>query len=134
MLSAATAENDTASRTAQRRTSMRLITLAIQMVFRALRTSSRVIMLNRLPWKPKSTPHCQSLTDFQWSFREQRQTCHAGALTEPLGRASKTGIYSIRIQMRDGARRHASGVLVLLDGRILAGHNRCSGSGDFGSR
>jgi hypothetical protein len=31
------------------------------------------------------------------------------------------GLYSISIQMRDGARGHATGVLVLSDGRILGG-------------
>ena len=33
----------------------------------------------------------------------------------------KNGLYSIRIQMTDGGRGHATGVLVLLDGTIMGG-------------
>ena len=33
----------------------------------------------------------------------------------------KNGLYSISVQMRDGGRGHATGVLVLSDGRILGG-------------
>ena len=33
----------------------------------------------------------------------------------------KNGLYSISIEMRDGKRGHATGVIVLCDGRILGG-------------
>jgi hypothetical protein len=33
----------------------------------------------------------------------------------------KNGVYSISIEMRDGKRGHATGVIVLCDGRILGG-------------
>jgi hypothetical protein len=33
----------------------------------------------------------------------------------------KNGLYSIRIEMRDGKRGHATGVVILYDGRILGG-------------
>jgi hypothetical protein len=35
--------------------------------------------------------------------------------------AVKHGLYSIRIEMKDGGRGHATGVIVLLDGQILGG-------------
>ncbi len=33
----------------------------------------------------------------------------------------KNGLYSIRIEMKDGGRGHASGIIVLIDGQILGG-------------
>lgn len=33
----------------------------------------------------------------------------------------KNALYSIRIEMTDGGRGHASGVIVLLDGNIMGG-------------
>jgi hypothetical protein len=33
----------------------------------------------------------------------------------------KNGLYSISVEMKDGARGHATGVIVLLDGQILGG-------------
>jgi hypothetical protein len=33
----------------------------------------------------------------------------------------KNGLYSIRIEMKDGARGRATGVIILLDGQILGG-------------
>jgi hypothetical protein len=33
----------------------------------------------------------------------------------------KNGLYSIRIEMKDGGRGRATGVIVLLDGQILGG-------------
>jgi hypothetical protein len=33
----------------------------------------------------------------------------------------KNGLYSIRIEMKDGVRGRATGVIVLLDGQILGG-------------
>ena len=33
----------------------------------------------------------------------------------------KNGLYSIRIEMRDGKQGHATGVVILYDGRILGG-------------
>jgi hypothetical protein len=33
--------------------------------------------------------------------------------------AVKNGLYSISIEMKDGGRGHATGVIVLLDGQIL---------------
>ena len=33
----------------------------------------------------------------------------------------KNGLYSIRTEMKDGARGRATGVIVLLDGQILGG-------------
>jgi len=35
----------------------------------------------------------------------------------------KNGLYSISIEMRDGKRGHATGVIVLCDGRLLGGDN-----------
>ena len=45
----------------------------------------------------------------------------------------RNGLYSIRIEMRDGARGRATGVIVLLDGQILGGdtHFYCTGSYTF---
>jgi len=34
----------------------------------------------------------------------------------------KNGLYSIRIEMKDGGRGRATGVIVLLDGQILGGY------------
>src|ERR1700722_11473312 len=34
----------------------------------------------------------------------------------------KNGLYSIRIDMRDGKRGHATGIIILSDGRILGGY------------
>jgi hypothetical protein len=39
----------------------------------------------------------------------------------------KNGLYSIKIEMKDGARGRASGVIVLLDGKILGGDPHFSG-------
>jgi hypothetical protein len=39
--------------------------------------------------------------------------------------------YSIRIEMKDGARGRATGVIVLLDGKILGGDTHFSGSYTF---
>jgi hypothetical protein len=35
----------------------------------------------------------------------------------------KNGLYSISIEMRDGKRGHATGVIILCDGRLLGGDN-----------
>lgn len=42
-------------------------------------------------------------------------------LANPMSDQVTNGLYAITIQMKDGARGHATGVLVLLDGRILGG-------------
>jgi hypothetical protein len=43
----------------------------------------------------------------------------------------KNGLYSIRIQMTDGGRAHASGVIVLLDGNIMGGDTHFYYTGSY---
>ena len=43
----------------------------------------------------------------------------------------KNGLYSIKIEMKDGARGRATGVLVLLDGKILGGDTHFYYSGSY---
>jgi hypothetical protein len=43
----------------------------------------------------------------------------------------KNGLYSIRIEMRDGARGRATGVIVLLDGQILGGDTHFYYTGSY---
>ena len=43
----------------------------------------------------------------------------------------KNGLYSIRIQMTDGGRGHASGVIVLLDGNIMGGDTHFYYTGSY---
>jgi hypothetical protein len=43
----------------------------------------------------------------------------------------ENGLYSIRITMGDGSGAHASGVIVLLDGRILGGDSHFYYSGSY---
>jgi len=43
----------------------------------------------------------------------------------------ENGLYSIRIVMEDGSNAHASGVIVLLDGRILGGDSNFYYSGSY---
>src|SRR5207244_7987520 len=46
----------------------------------------------------------------------------------------KNGLYSIKIEMKDGARGRASGVIVLLDGQILGGDTHFYYSGSYASQ
>ena len=43
----------------------------------------------------------------------------------------KNGLYSIRIEMKDGGRGHATGVIVLLDGQILGGDSHFYYTGSY---
>src|SRR3981081_4727204 len=43
----------------------------------------------------------------------------------------KNGLYSIRIEMRDGGRGHATGVLVLFDGNIMGGDTHFYYTGSY---
>jgi T3SS negative regulator,GrlR len=43
----------------------------------------------------------------------------------------KNGLYSIRIEMTDGGRGNATGVLVLLDGKILGGDTHFYYTGSY---
>src|SRR5258706_9688827 len=43
----------------------------------------------------------------------------------------KNGLYSIKIEMKDGGRGHASGVIVLLDGQILGGDTHFYYTGSY---
>jgi hypothetical protein len=43
----------------------------------------------------------------------------------------KNGLYSIRIEMKDGGRGHATGVIVLRDGHILGGDSNFYYSGSY---
>lgn len=43
----------------------------------------------------------------------------------------KNGLYSIRIQMKDGGRGHATGVIILLDERIFGGDSHFYYTGTF---
>ncbi|WP_244978786.1 GrlR family regulatory protein [Bradyrhizobium pachyrhizi] len=43
----------------------------------------------------------------------------------------KDGLYSIRIVMQDGSNAHASGIIVLLGGRILGGDSQFYYSGTY---
>jgi hypothetical protein len=43
----------------------------------------------------------------------------------------KNGLYSIRIEMKDGARGRATGVIVLLDGQILGGDTHFYYTGSY---
>jgi len=43
----------------------------------------------------------------------------------------KNGLYTIRIEMRDGKRGHASGVVVLSDGRIMGGDSHFYYTGSY---
>ena len=43
----------------------------------------------------------------------------------------KNGLYSIRIEMKDGGRGHASGIIVLLDGQILGGDTHFYYAGSY---
>src|SRR5256714_13172087 len=43
----------------------------------------------------------------------------------------KNGLYSIEIEMEDGGRGHASGVIVLLDGQILGGDTHFYYTGSY---
>ncbi|MHC2332946.1 GrlR family regulatory protein [Bradyrhizobium sp. USDA 4454] len=43
----------------------------------------------------------------------------------------KDGLYSIRIIMEDGSNAHASGVIVLIDGRIMGGDSNFYYSGTY---
>ncbi|WP_035977025.1 GrlR family regulatory protein [Bradyrhizobium sp. th.b2] len=43
----------------------------------------------------------------------------------------KNGLYSIRIVMVDGSNAHATGIIVLLDGRILGGDSHFYYSGSY---
>jgi hypothetical protein len=46
----------------------------------------------------------------------------------------KNGLYSISIEMRDGKRSHATGVIVLCDGRIQGGDSYFYYTGSYSSR
>ena len=43
----------------------------------------------------------------------------------------KNGLYSIKIEMKEGGRGHASGVIVLLDGQILGGDTNFYYTGSY---
>jgi len=43
----------------------------------------------------------------------------------------KNGLYSIRIEMKDGGRGHASGIIVLIDGQILGGDTHFYYTGSY---
>jgi hypothetical protein len=43
----------------------------------------------------------------------------------------KNGLYSIRIEMKDGARGRATGVIVLIDGQILGGDTQFYYTGSY---
>jgi hypothetical protein len=46
----------------------------------------------------------------------------------------KNGLYSIRIEMQDGKRGHATGVIILFDGRILGGDSYFYYTGSYSFR
>jgi T3SS negative regulator,GrlR len=46
----------------------------------------------------------------------------------------RNGLYSIRIEMRDGKRGHATGVIILSDGRILGGDTYFYYTGSYSFR
>jgi hypothetical protein len=46
----------------------------------------------------------------------------------------KNGLYSIRIEMRDGKRGHATGVIILQDGRILGDDTHFYYTGSYSFR
>ena len=43
----------------------------------------------------------------------------------------KNGLYSVRIEMKDGGRGHATGVIVLLDGKLFGGDTHFYYTGSY---
>ena len=71
-----------------------------------------------------------SLRFSQMNYRALRWRSNSHYLTGFI-MTVKNGLYSIRIEMKDGARGRATGVIVLIDGQILGGDTHFYYTGSY---